>query len=122
MGRAAQLKLVMRTGNQNYNFFGNGVSRVAIDVQRAIHPLNGLARAHVAGLMSMKSDRRGLISRMPTRAHAAAYNKGLVPPWRAASKLMLRRRVRRATIMVHRPTSATRHKPGRYPPGRPELQ
>jgi hypothetical protein len=78
--------LLSRTPKQNDHFFGNGVSRVGIQLQLAVRMLNGRTRAHVVGLMSTKSDRRGLISPMPTRAHVAAYNKRLkLPPRSAAS-------------------------------------
>ena len=38
------------------------------------------AKAHAAPMISVR-----LILLMPTRAHAAAYNQGLVLPWRAAA-------------------------------------
>ena len=50
-GATRQNPLVIRSGKQNDNFFGNGRGRMAINVRRAIDPLNGRAWAHVAGLI-----------------------------------------------------------------------
>src|SRR3990170_7575037 len=44
----------------------------------------------------------------------APANQGLVPTWRPASMKALRLRARRASIIVLRPASATRHNPDRW--------
>ena len=46
-------------------------------------------------------------------ALATQANQGLVPSWRATSVMMLRIRAWRASIMVLRSASATRHDPDR---------
>jgi hypothetical protein len=43
-----------------------------------------------------------------------ASNQGLVPTWRAEGMIVLRLQVRRASIIVLRPASATRHNLIRY--------